>query len=811
MPKFRCYYLVIVCLCVEYSTSTAADFSPHTVNSQLLHQRKGYGVYFDHVGKITNGGGVFYWKHTWAISIPQIEFPTIETLDCKHAELKNICKQTNRAIKSTNLRVVENLIAVRVLRNDIVKLIPSTETHNVKTNKQGRKRPSTPSSTPSPNAELKKTTITTTTEGPQANIATRFTFRTPPPFSSLPKSPRLETYNTTRAESYIRPNRFMLPGLASNFGTKAAQFFCDIAGVAGPEEWKALEQHIGQAEKESFENSKRGAALFKAMNTMFVLTDARSSAIEREGLAIEEEINSTQQAMTLHAKQLGNAISTIRTRFNLTSHWISNIFGSLFPYLYNLRLQSHRFYELYMKWVRGIQTLLTGYLPIDIITPDMVREVLMALQKNISIHVGSSYHLHTTSPAYYYKIKGITFTITKRKLYIMLSIPVYDQYSLMNLYRITVYPVPVEAGLAYTLGLNEVLKGATFSKRTSDNRTYDPRTPQPTSGYTQIMSLPKYIGVTSRADHYTEMNEAMFLSCKSETGTMNLCGHASLTGIKSSNQLSCAFALFLDAHQSIKELCTIGYTKHHPHGSAIKFHNTPAFLMMSGKQDYGKHLTMSCNHNGIPMTKTFSACTMCVKDIPCGCSVKTKSGIIPSRQSDCNLKLLKGIPQITTIYTRNTAVLGNLLSARDMSHITSYEERLDKLFEPLSIPTIEFKEPDNLKMYLDTSTDIGVDLKKAIALGQRDGAMYSHLMDKASHVALTFNKAQPVDYAIKIYQEIIESLFGKTFFIVWNFIFSIKFFTCAALIFNGVMLGIVLYMYRGAYNATTDDTALLLS
>ena len=241
------------------------------------------------------------------------------------------------------------------------------------------------------------------------------------------------------------------------------------------------------------------------------------------------------------------------------------------------------------RWILGAQTLLEGYLPIQLVSPNRLSQSI----QDIEIKLSRQFPLFTISHkdvGYYYQNRDIMFTQSKDYLYISVKIPVSASSSYFDIFSLYSLPVP----------LNSTTNNATL-----------------------IKNLPPYFGITRDAEFYTEIDHNVYSTCH---GT-DVKSCATAISMKSRTYASCASALYFDKQDEIIDLCDIRYETRALFEGAIDLGNS-YFLASGSGQSWNQICANSPPH-------PIQGCNFCLIKLPCGCGISSPTFKIPPKLSDC--------------------------------------------------------------------------------------------------------------------------------------------------------------------------------
>ena len=380
---------------------------------------------------------------------------------------------------------------------------------------------------------------------------------------------------------------------------------------------------------------------------------------------------------------VNQAITNFTRRSEKTIDWINVLHVYALQYVDSLTDLRHKLtQELHM-----IQTLLEGYLPVEMVSPSTLSDTLDRIQDQGNF--ATTFQFALTDLSAYYKMQDILYTVTGDQLFVTLKIPVTSTTTVYTVYRIQAVPIRIS---------NE-------RKETSVIELKDP-----------------YLAVSSDELFYFEMSESQFKSCQGNL--FKRCDQG--LAVKETTHMTCSLAIFLNDHSEIEKLCEFTLLLNDDEtDTQILSLDTNTYLLST----FDLVWIQSCP-GGTPVH--VEPCMLCVVRLPCTCSLKAKTFYIPGTQENCHdskfpiTNLTHNLPAISSFYNKK----------QNMKEITEFlTDHAD--FQP-EFPPIKLKEAE-FENIMKESGQIKLSLKKtALALDSNEPLYVdevSKLTDQLGYIA----------------------------------------------------------------------------
>ena len=294
------------------------------------------------------------------------------------------------------------------------------------------------------------------------------------------------------------------------------------------------------------------------------------------------------------------------------------------------------------KRLNAVQTLLQGFLPIQLIKPQLLRATLLSISDQLRSHYPYFRVAHHTLFDHY-KTPGVLFSHTENYLYIQVKVPLVHQQAQLQVYQIRSFTIPV-------------------SSYHSGNATK--------VAYTQVGDLPDYIAVTPDYEYYSELSDTQYRVCRAQSTT--IC-YQLVTLLKSNSVPSCAVALLNDDHAQIKSNCNVNYVTN------LSFRPSTTDL------GQGRLLVQSMDTKWTRKCLDQSAtdvvgCQFCVVNLTCGCELRSSEFYVPPSLFGCDhattimtVRESYNLPFITRFYDSPNFTVSHLYNAfHDESAIPTF-------------------------------------------------------------------------------------------------------------------------------------------
>ena len=337
------------------------------------------------------------------------------------------------------------------------------------------------------------------------------------------------------------------------------------------------------------------------------------------------------------------------------------------------------------KIIDSYSTLLKGYLPIHLITPQRITAILNQVQEYLKANHPSFKVLHK-DPAVYYNMPGvITYTKTMKYLYIKFRIPITSSDLLYEVYSIKSIPI------------------------TTGNSTR--------VSFTQIRKLPNYLGVTRDNKFFVELDQVDYDSCPG----INFKQCSNFLRVFQNSEPTCSSALFMNRLDHIHEKCDISLYPN-PSKKETYFIDLQDGRVLISTLDL--NWIESCYHRP---PKTVTGCSNCVLHKSCNCTLSSKSFYITNSVHMCSK------PETTeTKIVPNYLATISYLKTMEPDISLSDDVALDKLskYSNFSLPLINISRSKwTLDVEKFSTVDSNLDLGHTLNSVRQNKTIYLKPLD----------------------------------------------------------------------------------
>ena len=241
--------------------------------------------------------------------------------------------------------------------------------------------------------------------------------------------------------------------------------------------------------------------------------------------------------------------------------------------------------------IDSYSTLLKGYLPIHLMTPQRINDILKQVEEHLKTNHPAFQVLHK-QPAVYYNMPGVvSYTRTVDYLYIKFRIPITSSDLL---YEVCAVPIT-------TADLNK-------------------------TSFTQIRKLPSYLGVTRDNKFFVELDQVAFDSCP---GT-NFKQCSNFLRVFQNLEPTCASALYMNRLDHVHMQCSISLYPN-PHDRETYFIDLQDGRVLISTLDL--NWIKSCYHRP---PQAINGCSNCVLNKSCNCTLSSKTFYIANSIHMCS-------------------------------------------------------------------------------------------------------------------------------------------------------------------------------
>lgn len=692
-------------------------------NEKLTIQRQGYGVNFDNVGIVVDAGSVALFTQVWMLDIPHYQPVVLPPIPCTgYGQFKPLCVTLNSIITTTNLQNYEKIVQANSYLNRALGIVPLSTYEEIVLDDY---------------ASLKNNTDDTL----NYNNNTRRRRR-----RQTLGLDDLDDVGDDILDFDDDPLEDILKYIPSRV---TGQIFADLFNIPGAKAIQTLKNSVRSVGRGLQQISGGIRLLNQNMARVMDTVDKRLENIVSLGGQVNDRVTATQVRIRDAFNTASIAVQNVTLQLYILNQIKSMILTELLPTIFSAIGATDRSVRLTSLWTSGVVNLASGYLSKSIIPENMIDNMVTHITQNVlSLPIYNLLTIISENPAFYYKLKGITYARTAERLIISIDVPLIQQSSRMTIYRTFVYPVPVKAGMNPT-----------------NSDLHD-------SGYTKVSGVSDYIAIAENSNFYIEMSTASYLACKGVLSDIKMCGHAvAVTKHRAVNDMTCAFAIYIDDHPSVSKECSFGYTKTTPIGSARQIMSDGTFLIFGG--NINQNWRISCISTVKPII-TMNPCDMCRVTIPCGCTFTASTFFIGRRLNGCQFRNHFEIPSVTTIYHRNMVTLKEFADPGAWQNVQSYDAKIGSYFPGYEVPTIEFAVVDNVAEYVEKGREYAANYSAIAALTLAQSKIFATKVDSSLAKVRDFSDQiirQPLDVSLA-FSGLIDNLFGGEMWSLFTFVFS---------------------------------------
>lgn len=574
--------LVVACFAVSSVDGGRQDDkkSVNLMDHQVI--RTNWGVVFSKVGTILNG--VSKYRHTFAVAIPQALYTPLREIDCDSDALKLAhCQAINSLVRSVNRGYREEFVVADANIRRVLSAVPTTGGDD---------------------------------GGGGADDGGNIGRRT-----RKKRSPHL---SANYCKDGATEDRNQGGGILSAFGKVAS----DLFGTPSFDDIKIVDRHICELADTVSLNAGQIRTTQDHLSSLSSILDDEITSL-RSGLGnMNDRITETQEILVNVTRSLEGDLDRLQTRIQLQDDAQEAMYV-FFGHLERFQHAVIRRLAYISTWTYGVNKLLEGYVPQELVPTRDVEAVLDHVRRTILQHHPRLQLVHD-NPAFYYRVRSTAFTKRNNFLYVMMTVPLKTKGGMLGVYRVDRTPI-----------------------RTSEDH---PST-------TRIVNLPDFFAATSDLQYYTELSTAHYLSCRGED--VRVC--QTERALQDSDRKTCAAAIFYNSLSAVHEHCDIRYEPNASFPEALRL--THSQYLVHGDQTTSRSWTMHCPYaRGTDKIRSVPACGTCIVNVPCGCSLDGDTFLIPLQVTECDFAEDEfGFPTVTKIYPYNLPIMSRLFSDSSFS------------------------------------------------------------------------------------------------------------------------------------------------
>lgn len=597
----KMYQLILVLLFVAYANTQTNS----VINMEATKVRINRGVVFHKMSPLVLGTA--FYKHTFAIPIPQLNFTNVPHIGCETEESLLIgCVTVNKVIDDINAdvsllfedmkaKVAESINHIPDIDNSVAQLSRGKRSidyddDSVFLNDHDswdnfyRNRKAAKTTTPKP------TTSTTTDDGltwwERAAIE-----------NEKVKRYGLKNLWIRRAHGIRTRKRRELETLGPDYCKKLAEGqepthsngFLGTIGNAWNSFWgqptwadmATMSKHIcglaDLARKNADQIVKTSEYFTSISNTINKRVDVLEDAMQ----VMRDNITRTNELLKAVAVKVYAGLNELETkarRILESNNLVYVLTGALFEF--STKIQEIT--RVVDRFNYGVSTLLSGRVDATMVEVSSMEKVLADISEQVA---GKKLTLMERNAAFYYLQKNIVFSRSTKEstLYVMVKFPLGEEGGTMLAYKVKQHYMAVN---------------------------------QNTGTSTRIENLPDFFVVTPDERYYLEMSSADYVSCEGDV--VKVCRNERER--RKFTQLTCAAALYKDDPIATNQLCDTRFETIAQPSQAVQLtEHTYLLHGTTALSDNPGVWTTSCPLIDQHTPQTMAPCTSCVIDLPCGC------------------------------------------------------------------------------------------------------------------------------------------------------------------------------------------------
>jgi len=631
---FRCSVCVLLLLCATVSSDTSS--------METSYVRTNWGVVFNKVGVVLNG--ITKYRHTFAVTIPNMDYRAIQPMPCNSSLLREAhCESVNALIEQINNAYI---IEFEQMKRNIANVVAIIG--NVESDKELR-------------LKRRKRSV------------------------SDQESPRL-------SPSFCQDGEQTAAG--GGFLATLGKIGSDIFGTPTYDDIKIVDKHICELADSIDLNRREIVASNERLSSISGALNNRISALQHGLQNMNNRITETQNKLTNVARSIVGNINELNVRIN----FIEETQEAMFLLMGNLERFEHavvRHLRFASNWLYGINKLLEGYIPENLVTVDDIQSVLDHVNKDVLPNHPQLSMVHS-NPSFYYQVRSTTFTRSDNYVFITLNVPLKSVGGMLSVYRV-------------------------------DRTHISTAEHHPSS--TRVANLPDFFAVTPDLAYYTELSVAHYTSCRGEG--IKVC--PTERALQDANRLTCAAAIFYDKKLDVLEHCEMQYEPYDVPSEVIRMKDEQ-YLVHSENAGPDNTWTLHCpyassSHSGneVRHLKQIPSCNTCVIRVPCGCSLDGGSFYIPVQLTGCDMNEMPGFPEVTKVYPVNLPVLTALYSADEIADVAGDSTHGDLSPDnPLALIHVQLNiSKSDWEDVVAKDEKYKVDFKKLMKLHKKGSAVYA--------------------------------------------------------------------------------------
>ena len=435
------------------------------------------------------------------------------------------------------------------------------------------------------------------------------------------------------------------------------------------------------------------------MSRAYALLQVNQKRIQKVIDAVRNSTAHMQEGFTKADAANSITHTVIRLQGRLTAAMLKNVVGQV-----NTLQMLHEQMHIYLD---SVQTLTENFLPVALIPPQMLHEVLQQIDVALILK-HPQFSIAIRELGFYYR-HPVSVNIYQGKVIIGLTVPLSSTATSFQVYETHVIKVPVG-------------------------------TAGPHSGkyaFTQVRGYSKYMALSTDGEYYLELDHYDLTHCKGDPDH-RICKPLMVQVAKS--RMSCSLALFMGDSDNARKYCELDYYEMNQPDTTILPIGKGRVILASTARDW----TLACSKKSPVYVQQ---CHFCIVTLNCSCALRSKDYLIPASLENCQ----------DTTSTKIIEYPANILAM----------QQLFENFKPINVslsnptrptptydwPVLNIQETDSSQVaQIDESR--AMDLKKILSLAKSNKQIYLSKSDLPTHADTTA-------------QHIISSPRGDIYALMW--------------------------------------------
>eukprot|EP00058_Branchiostoma_floridae_P005702 XP_002591190.1 hypothetical protein BRAFLDRAFT_105392 [Branchiostoma floridae] len=665
----------------------------------IVVEAHNFGAFFVREFPLLNG--FTKYRHTIAIKDPVIPHQTLRRQSCDTPEDKLLhCESNNRLIADFDNTNNDRLTRIDEERQRTSSAVPNIDTSASSGTIRRLRRCIRPTWNHSPPF----TKYSATHSIPQYRIWHVAKRGNVSVVELLPKHHRKRREVTAGPEYCKKLKSGSAEEQNGGFLATIGKVFNDLTGQPTWSDIKATDRHICLLADVEDDMKDQLVAESNELSSMSKTVNRRVDTIESGVKLTHQEGEATLRALNELGKSIANRTETNELRMARIEK-SQELTLAIRSHLTNLRTYMIDYEDHIANHIAGINVLLTGRLPVQLVSFDDVRKILDHVRHNVL--PGTKMRLVHDNPGFYFMTENIVFTRSAKlgTTYITITVPLFDQGGLLGVYRVVPLSIP--------------------TKQTSVATTH-------------IANLPDYLAVSTDRGQgfFTEMSAVELSSCRGDK--VRTC-HTERS-LQDFDTPTCAAALFRDMPaDTVLELCDFRYNGYERPSEVIQLPNSEFLVLAPQAANMTESNWVMRGPGPRPKEIRVKASTITFLTPPCGFEVDAP-GIfyIPPQWSNCEADQYEST-QMVQSFPINKAMAHLILDSKQIIDEISASTRTSDIWDyDDNIPDLKLISGQWEKS-VDDSRQESASLKKLLELHKNNTQAFATRTDEALRAATDFH------------------------------------------------------------------------